>query len=42
MGGGVVIMPKFKYDGKKKVILFLRSWLKFSLLLKKNTNNYKA
>jgi SAM-dependent methyltransferase len=42
MGRGGVIRPKLKYDGQKKVILFLRSWLKFSLLLKKNTNNYKA
>jgi 2-polyprenyl-3-methyl-5-hydroxy-6-metoxy-1,4-benzoquinol methylase len=32
---------KLKFDSQKRVISFLKSWLKFSILLKKNTNNYK-
>ena len=34
--------PKLKFDSQKKVISFLKNWLKFSILLKKNTNNYKT
>ena len=33
--------PKIKFDNQKRVISFLKEWVKISLKLKKLTNNYK-
>ena len=36
-----IIRSKIKFDNQKKVISFLKEWVKISLKLKKLTNNYK-